>query len=435
MEYDTYDVVVVGGGASGAIAAIQAGRLGARTLLIEMSGILGGTTTLAGVALPGLFHAWGEQVIAGIGWDLVSESVRVAGGTFPDFQDFRRPHYKLQIPVNPTVYASVLDAAVETAGVELRLHSMLAELSPDENGWSVGVCGKEGVQRIRTARVIDCTGDADAVALAGLDRVATRYPQPGTLMSYFSGYDYSSLDIDAIEDAFELAIESGELEPSDFGSATRPVGKFLRSHGQNNMHVVGIGGATSAERTAAEVRARRTLMRIHRFLRAQPGLESIEIEYCATQVGVRESFTIVGRETIRIDDYVSGRIWADAVAYSFYPVDVHQHDGDGIDIRPLPEGIVATIPLGAMLPVGSDHMVVAGRIISGDQEANSAYRIQASSMATGQAAGAAAALSVDLGCAIADVPLERLRTTLRRNGAIVPPEIRRSPRTLEQRER
>jgi pyruvate/2-oxoglutarate dehydrogenase complex dihydrolipoamide dehydrogenase (E3) component len=63
-----FDVIVVGGGTAGTIAAIQAGRLGARTLLVEKNGMLGGTTTVGGVNFPGLFHAWGRQIVAGIGW-------------------------------------------------------------------------------------------------------------------------------------------------------------------------------------------------------------------------------------------------------------------------------------------------------------------------------------------------------------------------------
>ena len=66
-QAEEFDVVVVGGGPAGTVAATQAGRLGARTALIEKNGILGGTTVSAGVNFPGLFHAWGRQVIAGIG--------------------------------------------------------------------------------------------------------------------------------------------------------------------------------------------------------------------------------------------------------------------------------------------------------------------------------------------------------------------------------
>jgi glycine/D-amino acid oxidase-like deaminating enzyme len=421
------DVAIIGGGTAGAIAAIQAGRLGARTLLVEKSGILGGTTTLAGVALPGLFHAWGEQVIAGIGWELVSRSVELEGASLPDFTDYRRPHYKLQVPVNPTIYASLLDDAVVDAGVDLRLHTMLAGVREVDDGWSISLCSKEGLTEVRAAVLVDCTGDGDAIGQAGLERLSDPEPQPGTLMAYVDGYDYAALDLDALDRALAVAVAAGEVESGDFASTVRPVGKFLRGHGQNSMHVVGIGGATSVERTRAEVAARRTLMRIYRFLRTQPGLETIKIRYSATQVGVRESFTARAHESITVDDYTSGRMWDDAIAYSFYPVDVHQHDGDGIDIRPLAEGVVATIPLGAMIPVGSDRVVVAGRLVAGDQEANSAYRVQASSMATGQAAGAVAALAVRLGCPIADVPLENLRTTLREHGAIVPPGNEQGP--------
>lgn len=415
-----FDVAIVGGGTAGAMAAVQSARLGARTLLIEKSGILGGTTTLSGVALPGLFHAWGRQIIAGIGWDLVTRAVALAGDELPDFTQYRQPHYKLQIPVNPTVYASVLDDAVVSAGVDLRFHSMLARVEAASGGWTIDVCGKEGIERVHVARLIDCSGDADAIGLAGLTRLHNSHPQPGTLMATFGGYELDDLDLDSIDAAVADAVRSGLLEASDFASSTTPARKFLRGHGQNSMHVIVDGSVTSAGRTAAEVAARKALMRIFLFLRGQPGLGGLTIDSCATQVGIRESCTIDGLERITADDYTSGRVWDDAIAFSFYPIDVHQHDGDGIDIRPLAEGVVPTIPLGAMIPRDSGHIVVAGRIVAGDQEANSAYRVQATSMATGQAAGAVAALSAARGCSIAEVPLDLLRTRLREHEALVP---------------
>jgi len=415
-----YDVVVVGGGTSGTVAAVQAARLGARTLLVEKSGILGGTTTLAGVALPGLFHAWGSQIIAGIGWQAVVETKARCGEPMPDFADFRQPHYRLQVPVNPLVFAAVLDEFVVDARVTLRLHSMLAGLRATTTGWEVDLCGKEGVQTVTAGFVIDCSGDADAVALAGLERLSNATPQPGTLMVHVDGYDLDRIDTAALDAAAHDAARNGELGPGDFGRAERGASKFLANHGENAMHVVGLHGATSRERTEAELAARATAMRIFSFLRRQPGLEAIRIAYAATQVGIRESFTIRGRRQITVQDYVSGRVWDDAIAYSFYPIDVHQHDGDGIDIRPLPEGTVATVPLGAMLPVASDRLTVAGRTIAGDQEANSAYRVQATAMATGQAAGAVAALAADRNLVLPDVPLPLIRDTLRRHGAIVP---------------
>jgi len=106
------------------------------------------------------------------------------------------------------------------------------------------------------------------------------------------------------------------------------------------------------------------------------------------------------------------------VAYSFYPIDLH--DERGIQPRPLRQGTVATIPLGAMIPKSSGNVMAAGRCISSDRLANSALRVQASCMAMGQAAGAAAALAAKMNLTPAKVPLDGVLKTLREHGAITP---------------
>src|SRR5690606_18711721 len=128
---------------------------------------------------------------------------------------------------------------------------------------------------------------------------------------------------------------------------------------------------------------------------------------------------IEGQVRITVDDYRSGRMWPDAVSYSFYPIDVHRPDGHGIDIRPLEYGTVPTIPRGAMLPQSAERLIVAGRAISGDQEANSAYRVQASCMAMGQAAGVLAAMSARTGTPPQSLPIREVHAVLRQEGAIV----------------
>ena len=120
----------------------------------------------------------------------------------------------------------------------------------------------------------------------------------------------------------------------------------------------------------------------------------------------------------RSDDDTQGRKFADAVAYSFYPIDLH--DEQGVRPRQLAEGKAPTIPLGALIPRASRDLLVAGRAVSSDRLANSALRVQASSMAMGQAAGAAAALAAEFGLTPAKVPLAALRKALRAHGAIVP---------------
>ncbi|MGE9289882.1 MAG: FAD-dependent oxidoreductase, partial [Puniceicoccales bacterium] len=144
------------------------------------------------------------------------------------------------------------------------------------------------------------------------------------------------------------------------------------------------------------------------------------------ECGIRESYRIDGEVFISAEDYCTGRVWADSYCYSFYPIDMHASDGGGIDTRPLQEGTLPTIPLRAMIPKGSEHLLVAGRCVSGDRTANSAFRVQASCMATGQVAGAVAALAAQAGTNLQSVPESAIVGLLRQHHAIVPDSITNS---------
>ena len=106
-----YDVSVLGAGPAGICAALQSARLGASTLLIEKNGIPGGTITNAGVAIPGLFYAYGKQIIDGIGWELVRKTLLENGDPLPDFsRKMTEQVWTYAVEINPFLFASMWNA-------------------------------------------------------------------------------------------------------------------------------------------------------------------------------------------------------------------------------------------------------------------------------------------------------------------------------------
>ncbi len=420
---DTYDVIVIGGGPAGTVAATQAGRAGARTPLVEKTGRLGGTTINAAINRPGLFHAWGRQIIAGIGWYLVERTVRESGNTLPDFADTSGRHFHHQPTVDMMIYAALCDEAVTGSGAELLFHAMPGAVEQAGDGWQVTLCAKEGLLSVRTKVLIDCTGDANVVAMAGLPLRIPDETQPATLSCRLSGYDLDTLDAEALTAAFRKAIDEGEVKASDgcwHVDKPSPM-HFLRGLGRNGNHLtVGSEARTSAGKTALEIEGRRSIYRMVTFLRRQPGLEHLQVDWVAPESGVRETATIEGEVTVTLEDYVTGKVWEDAVCYAYYPVDLHGMDTDKWKAWALEKGTVGTIPRRALVPRGARNLLVAGRCLSSDRLANSALRVQAPCMAMGQAAGALAALASAGSQTVLDVPLEDLRALLEKHGAIVP---------------
>jgi hypothetical protein len=419
-----YDVVVLGGGTAGVIAAAQAGRIGAKTLIVEKSGVFGGTITNGGVNFPGLFHAWGKQVISGIGWELVSRCVREAGEFLPDFSDYQRPHNLLQIRVNPFIYTALCDEFLVDAGVDILLHTMPAVINrnSDQQGWDLSLCTKTGLFNITAGVVIDATGDANAVTMAGFETNTPEENQPATLACRASGYNLEDLDLAAINQSFDNAVKAGRLSYTDASwSMTTPnIAVWLENYGAAVNHIHHINAHDSQSKSSLELAGRRSQFRLFQFLKKQPGLEKLVIEYCSPECGIRETKTIKGKSTVTAEDYQSGRVWEDALCNAFYPIDLHTSDKDGLDKRYLQKGTVPTVPRGALLPSGSTNLIAAGRSISSDRLANSALRVQATCMATGQAAGAMAALSIQKGIELENLKIQDIQELLVEHGAIVP---------------
>ncbi|MEA3287481.1 MAG: FAD-dependent oxidoreductase, partial [Candidatus Marinimicrobia bacterium] len=146
--------------------------------------------------------------------------------------------------------------------------------------------------------------------------------------------------------------------------------------------------------------------------------ENRRLMHMQPEAGFRESYRILGETIITHDDYTSGRVYEDSIANAFYPVDLHTKDG--VQPKPLQPGTVPTVPLRALVPKGSSNIIIAGRCVSSDRLANSGLRVQASCMAMGQAAGAAAALAVKFSTTPLKVPFSKIKEMLIAHSAIVP---------------
>jgi len=412
------DVLIAGGGTAGVIAAIQAGRLGRRALVLEMGSQLGGTMTTGGVSFPGLFHAWGRQVISGIGWELVRRAVELDSGAMPQFATAPQRHSQHQVHINGALYAALAEEACLDAGVQLQLHETAIAGKPTRTGWQIEALGKNVRRRVLCRQLVDCTGGADLVGTLGFPRLREEQTQPGTLMFALTGYDVSELDADAIQERYEQALEQDALHEGDFAHSQGRFIDFLASHGPNANHVFDADASTSVTMSQTNIRGRQALLRLLRFVRSLPGCGGARVLWAQPQTAVRETYRIVGQTQITHEDYTCGRRFEDAVCYSFYPIDLHTREG--VKPEPLRPGVVPTVPLGALIPGGSRNLLVAGRSVSSDRPANSALRVQASAMAMGQAAGAAAALAAQHETTPGQVDMAELRRVLREHGAIVP---------------
>jgi hypothetical protein len=409
------DILVVGGGTAGVIAAIQSARAGCSTILVENGSQLGGTTTTGGVAFPGLFHAWGKQIIGGIGWELVKEAVRLDDGVLPDFSiPTGKQHWKHQVRLNSYLYSLLAEEKCLEAGVQIRYYETPVKAAFKQGNWHVETMGKGTHTLIKCNQLIDCTGNAFVTSLAGFTVLRGQEIQPGTLMFKIGGYDPEKLDFNLIETKYNEAVNRNEHVRVEF----RNIQSLLRSQGDNIQHLLNADSTTSETHTLTNINGRTSLLKMLRFLRTLPGCEKTHLLSMQQETAVRETYRIDGEYMVTHEDYVTGKIFDDSVSFSFYPIDLH--DENGIIPIHLSENTVATVPLRALIPINSRNFLVAGRCVSSDRLANSALRVQASCMGMGQAAGAAAALANRLKTTPLNVPMYLLNTLIAENGGIVP---------------
>ncbi|WP_379131095.1 FAD-dependent oxidoreductase [Paenibacillus sp. sgz500958] len=422
------DVLVAGGGPAGIAAAISAARAGARTLLIEQRGFLGGMGTVALVPAFCPYSDGEKAIIRGIGLELLE---RMKAGCEPDFRE--RFGSELDwVPIDPEVLKRVYDEAVIESGVKVLLHTVVSQPVLDETGRrieGVVIVNKSGRSFIRAKTVIDTTGDADLAAMAGapFHKGGESGELQAATMCYLLGsvdrlrfvqYLQESSDTEQIHQAVQKAQAEGKLPPGrDSVSGLAWIADDLV--GVNFGHVFGIDGTKAEDLTLGAFEGRQLVKRQLDFFRAYvPGFEQAHLLSTGEQIGIRETRRIVGDYVLTQEDFMNMASFADDIARNAYFIDIHMARSSGaMHIHHLPPGQSHGVPYRCMLPLGLDNVWVAGRASSSDRVVQGSLRVMPNCFAMGQASGLAAAMAAGADGCSRNVDVPKLQQGLLRQGA------------------
>jgi hypothetical protein len=394
------DLVVAGGGTAGHIAAIQAGRLGIKTSVIEAGTMLGGTMTAGGVYMPNHFFSPRGPVVQGIPWELFTKSKQIEGLPVPDYRK-RRPvespgYYSY---INVPVYAALAEQEALEAEVILHYHEFIAGIKAVGNLWEITSFGR-GIQRVTKAKeIIDCSGDSDVVRLLGLKVLKSKVRQPGTLQYKIEGIEYEQIWKEEIQTIYEEAMRDGILQKGDWAYANMEPFKYYLDHGGHNAtHLYDADTSDADGQTRANIEGRARMLRMFQFVRTSiPGCERATLKMMAPFALARETYHTVGEYMILKEDFFKATNFEDKICNAFNYVDLHSQEV-GCEVEFLEtENMLPKVPFRALIPKDSQRITVAGRNISANRIAFAGIRAQCICMAMGQALGAAAALAVQKG--------------------------------------
>lgn len=440
----TTDVLVVGGGPAGVCAAIAAARNGAKTLVIEKSGMLGGMATqgLVGPFMTCYDKAGEKMIIRGLFEEIVERLVARGGALHPKGVFGNGPYsawipkgHDHVTPFNPEELKVLLDEMCAEAGVKVLFHTIFLEPFVKDNR-AAGACvfGKGGPKTVLAKIVIDATGDGDYAYRAGVPCTlgdGSGRLMPATMFFHVCNIDSKRLiaDIEANKHTFHKkdgvsyrgfhwyvtkAIEAGEWDlPRRCLNMYRGVGPDVWL--VNNGRIPGVDSTDSESLSKAEVEGRRQTKVMMDFLRKYvPGCENIVLMGTGSTVGIRESRHVEGEAMLKVEDVMNGVVPEDSVFLAANSVDVH--GGKNNPMVSSYKTINANwygVSYCCLVAKGVENLLLAGRCLSGEPAAAGAVRVMPPCMAMGQAAGTAAALALKNGVTPRALDTEKLLARLR----------------------
>ncbi|WP_187144399.1 FAD-dependent oxidoreductase [Microvirga massiliensis] len=431
------DVVVVGGGTTGPFAAIAAARRGKRVVMIERFGSLGGNLTL------GLNTKPSGALVGGLPleiWNLA----RSVGGAGEDYMAMSKTgDVKIASPCDPEIMKILLTRLCVDSGVQILFETFVS--SPVvESGTVKGVIveSKAGRQFIGAKVVIDCSADADMAAKAGAPFIMGAGDAAKTMQPVSMYFTMNKVDIKRLADWARTSddIPARAIPDTEEGLAyglwltgfNKTLQRFQAETGiklqrdnitlktadglmyVNATRVPGVDVFSPVEFTAAIVECYRQIEAVAKLLREQiPGFENATIGQIAPVLGVRETRHIQGEYTLTGEDAIEGRFFEDSIGADASALDIHEPRGGDVDFRGMRP---YEIPYRCLVPLGVEQLLIAGRCISADHTAHARSRNMPACMATGQAAGVAAAIAIDENVTVRKVPIKKVQDELQSMG-------------------
>lgn len=433
----SYEVVVVGGGISGFASAVSAARCGAKTLLIESGGFLGGTAT-KGLVGPFMtcYDAKGEkQIIKGLFSELIERLYAECGCVLPSnclggdsYSGYRTKGHIGVTPFDYETLKRVMETMCVESGVTLLYHTMLIGCKKEGNRIAkVYAADSNKIISIEAKMFIDTTGYATLAEKSGADVMRGNDDgilQTVTMFFVITGVNKQILDgymkthNDMRSRFFMDEIEKGQRDGS-FPCGTQKLRIFENPDGTWVVNMAQIDeqiNELDAEAvTCAEIKQREQIKKIIEFLKRNiVGLENIQLIATAFELGVRESRRIVGKTVFCLDDIKSSRKFDDRIAVCANSIDIHQKDGVRYTAH---EQGNYYIPLSCLISHNIDNLVTAGKSLSADKYAFAAVRVMPPCIAMGEAAGVVSALAAERNIKPDEVPYQDVQHVLLKNGA------------------
>lgn len=391
---ETFDVAVIGGGSAGLAAAVTAARGGARTLLIERHGYLGGMGTASLVhTFCGLYLLRDDPgaVLANPGFAAeMAERMIAATGIGP----IRMGRVDV-LPQHPVEFVRIADELVSAERlIELRLHTEVTSISRGQD-WEIAIGGRGGEWLMSARALVDASGDAIAAEL--LERPSSMVEAPRLQRpAYVFGVRFPGFlgDAERLETAGRImdGIRGNSVPPEAMGLTFRSSGRANEAFGTLDL----AGGENydpfdAGCLTRLELEGRLIAAKTVAWLAGNSAVwKGAYISHWPVCAGVRESRRWVGEHVLTGDDLVVGNRFHDEIALATWPMEFREN-ARGPKLRYPVGNKPAGIPLRCLKPVGMDRLFVAGRCISTDHEAQASIRVMGTCFATGEAAGRAAA--------------------------------------------